>query len=402
MRGTRARPGRLHDREDRHLVRHRVPVLLPRQASPRGCAGAVRARRRGRGDVAQLRARPRRRARVGPRRSSTSSPPSTARRGSRRSRSTGRWPRRPPSWAWSSTGSRPATATPSTRTASSTSPPSRASPTPPTSGSCAPTSPTASRSATATCSCGSLTEIGLDEGVVRAMLESDDYGNHVRSDEATAKMLGIESVPFFVLDRKYGVSGAQPVEVFTQALETAWAHPARGARAGRRRRRLRGRLRRRWLRRASAAPEPSERCRSLPWSGGPPPDVRRRRPLSARVREICLALPGADEKVSHGRPSFFTTKVFVTYGGTVKGDHDPEPYRQSVLVLPDAGRPAGPARGRALLRARPTRPVRLGRARPARAAARRRRSTGRRSPSSSTRPTALTAPARLVRELDAG
>ena len=66
-------------------------------------------------------------------------------------------------------------------------------------------------------------EIGLDEGLVREMLESDDYGNHVRSDEATAKMLGIESVPFFVLDRKYGVSGAQPVEVFTQALDTAWS-----------------------------------------------------------------------------------------------------------------------------------------------------------------------------------
>ncbi|WP_256794932.1 DsbA family oxidoreductase [Terrabacter sp. Ter38] len=67
------------------------------------------------------------------------------------------------------------------------------------------------------------TEIGLDDGAVRAMLESDDYGNHVRSDEATAKMLGIESVPFFVFDRKYGVSGAQPVEVFTQALDTAWS-----------------------------------------------------------------------------------------------------------------------------------------------------------------------------------
>ena len=67
------------------------------------------------------------------------------------------------------------------------------------------------------------TEIGLDGDVVREMLESDDYGNHVRSDEATAKMLGIESVPFFVLDRKYGVSGAQPVEVFNQALETAWS-----------------------------------------------------------------------------------------------------------------------------------------------------------------------------------
>ncbi|MFM6848654.1 MAG: DsbA family oxidoreductase [Terrabacter sp.] len=71
---------------------------------------------------------------------------------------------------------------------------------------------------------GLATDIGLDADAVRDMLDSDDYGNHVRSDEATAKMLGIESVPFFVLDRKYGVSGAQPVEVFTQALETAWAH----------------------------------------------------------------------------------------------------------------------------------------------------------------------------------
>lgn len=60
-----------------------------------------------------------------------------------------------------------------------------------------------------------------------------------------------------------------------------------------------------------------------------------------RVRDICLALPGADEKVSHGRPTFFTTKVFVTYGGTVRGDHDPEPLRHSVLVLADsAERPA--------------------------------------------------------------
>ena len=70
---------------------------------------------------------------------------------------------------------------------------------------------------------GLATDIGLEAEVVREMLDSDDYGNHVRSDEATAKMLGIESVPFFVLDRKYGVSGAQPVEVFAQALETAWA-----------------------------------------------------------------------------------------------------------------------------------------------------------------------------------
>ncbi|OFE15327.1 dithiol-disulfide isomerase [Humibacillus sp. DSM 29435] len=66
-------------------------------------------------------------------------------------------------------------------------------------------------------------EIGLDRDEVVAMLESDDYGNHVRSDQATATMLGITGVPFFVFDRKYGVSGAQPVDVLTQALETAWS-----------------------------------------------------------------------------------------------------------------------------------------------------------------------------------
>jgi predicted DsbA family dithiol-disulfide isomerase len=65
--------------------------------------------------------------------------------------------------------------------------------------------------------------LGLDADAVRNMLESDDYGNHVRSDEATAKMLNITGVPFFVLDRRYGVSGAQPVETFEEALAQAWA-----------------------------------------------------------------------------------------------------------------------------------------------------------------------------------
>ena len=60
-----------------------------------------------------------------------------------------------------------------------------------------------------------------------------------------------------------------------------------------------------------------------------------------RLRAICLALPGADEKVSHGRPNFFTRKVFAIYGGVLKGDHDPEPYRQALLVLPaETDRPA--------------------------------------------------------------
>jgi hypothetical protein len=58
-------------------------------------------------------------------------------------------------------------------------------------------------------------------------------------------------------------------------------------------------------------------------------------PIFARLRELCLALPHADEKLSHGRPHFFTVKVFAVYGGVVKGDHDPEPHRRALLVFTD-------------------------------------------------------------------
>ena len=44
-------------------------------------------------------------------------------------------------------------------------------------------------------------------------------------------------------------------------------------------------------------------------------------PLLARLRGICLAFPDAAEKVSHGRPNWFTTKVFAVFGGSVKGEH---------------------------------------------------------------------------------
>jgi len=61
-----------------------------------------------------------------------------------------------------------------------------------------------------------------------------------------------------------------------------------------------------------------------------------RDPYLARVREICLAFPGADEKISHGRPNFFTRKVFATFGGSLKGDHFSPLARNSLLFLPDA------------------------------------------------------------------
>ena len=59
-------------------------------------------------------------------------------------------------------------------------------------------------------------------------------------------------------------------------------------------------------------------------------------PLLHRLRDIALALPGADEKVSHGRPTFFTRKVFAIFGGVVKGDHHADTLARSVLFLPAA------------------------------------------------------------------
>jgi hypothetical protein len=58
-------------------------------------------------------------------------------------------------------------------------------------------------------------------------------------------------------------------------------------------------------------------------------------PLLARLRRLALDLPGAAEKVSHGRPAFFTTKIFAYYGGAVKVDGTWVQHDQSVVVLPD-------------------------------------------------------------------
>ena len=64
-------------------------------------------------------------------------------------------------------------------------------------------------------------------------------------------------------------------------------------------------------------------------------------PVLARVRELTLALPDAAEKVSHGIPAFFTTKVFAYYGGSVKVGDGYERHAESLLVLADpAERPA--------------------------------------------------------------
>jgi predicted DsbA family dithiol-disulfide isomerase len=63
---------------------------------------------------------------------------------------------------------------------------------------------------------------GLDAGEVGKVLDSDAYADEVRRDEAQAQQIGISGVPFFVFDMALGVSGAQPTELFTRALEQAW------------------------------------------------------------------------------------------------------------------------------------------------------------------------------------
>ncbi|MFC7310297.1 DsbA family oxidoreductase [Streptomyces monticola] len=73
-------------------------------------------------------------------------------------------------------------------------------------------------------------EAGLDGDAARAMLaDPQAYADDVRADEREAARLGATGVPFFVLDRRLGVAGAQPTEAFTEVLEKAWADAAGGA-----------------------------------------------------------------------------------------------------------------------------------------------------------------------------
>ncbi|MFH8406332.1 DsbA family oxidoreductase [Streptomyces sp. NPDC018019] len=74
---------------------------------------------------------------------------------------------------------------------------------------------------------------GLDADEVRRVLaDPDAYAEAVRSDEREAAELGARGVPFFVIDRRYGISGGQPAEVFRQALERAREDRAGEAPAG--------------------------------------------------------------------------------------------------------------------------------------------------------------------------
>jgi predicted DsbA family dithiol-disulfide isomerase len=64
-------------------------------------------------------------------------------------------------------------------------------------------------------------EFGITERDALAMLESDAYADAVRADEARAAAFGVTGVPFFLFDEKTAITGAQPVEVFAEALQQA-------------------------------------------------------------------------------------------------------------------------------------------------------------------------------------
>jgi predicted DsbA family dithiol-disulfide isomerase len=69
-------------------------------------------------------------------------------------------------------------------------------------------------------------EVGVPEDEIRRMLNGDAYADAVQEDIREARRIGASGVPFFVINRAYGLSGAQPVDTFLSALRTAHADPA--------------------------------------------------------------------------------------------------------------------------------------------------------------------------------
>ncbi|MGE5210548.1 MAG: MmcQ/YjbR family DNA-binding protein [Acidobacteriota bacterium] len=60
-------------------------------------------------------------------------------------------------------------------------------------------------------------------------------------------------------------------------------------------------------------------------------------PFLERIRQLAASLPNTGEKVSHGRPAFFTKKVFAYYGGSIRADGEWIQHPQSIVVQPEEG-----------------------------------------------------------------
>lgn len=73
-------------------------------------------------------------------------------------------------------------------------------------------------------------EAGLDADEARKVLAEQAYTQAIKDDVQQAQEYGANGVPFFVIDDRYGISGAQPRRTFVDALSRAWAeHPTTGA-----------------------------------------------------------------------------------------------------------------------------------------------------------------------------
>lgn len=62
-------------------------------------------------------------------------------------------------------------------------------------------------------------EVGLNEEAVRTVIEENQFADQVKSEMMEARQVGVQGVPFFVINRKYGISGAQATDYFLQALK---------------------------------------------------------------------------------------------------------------------------------------------------------------------------------------
>jgi predicted DsbA family dithiol-disulfide isomerase len=69
-------------------------------------------------------------------------------------------------------------------------------------------------------------ELNIPTGELAELLDGDRFADDVRADEHAATALGISSVPTFIVDRKVGVTGAQPPELLLRMLREGWARQA--------------------------------------------------------------------------------------------------------------------------------------------------------------------------------
>jgi len=69
---------------------------------------------------------------------------------------------------------------------------------------------------------GFALELGIEKERAEICLDSEEFGEKVEQDIYESRLIGVRGVPFFVMDRKYGISGAQAREVFKETLMKAW------------------------------------------------------------------------------------------------------------------------------------------------------------------------------------